>query len=200
MGITRDCYILYGEPFTGVSTFSTVLETELNIKSLELRDMLRSEIEIGSQLGIEIKSEIDKGLVLNQQIISNLLKKNLIQEKNNILLINYPRKKEQYPALLELLQQLNFSLKHIWYIRNINIEYLAKLHYQENQLMHDKYENTPESIKNNIIDNSSLIRSVTDYLTTITSVTYIDIDFESMKWNKHEMERFIREWKNEKLL
>jgi len=85
--------ILFGPPGAGKGTQADNLVKDLNIIKISTGDLLRTEIEKGSNLGSEIKEIIDKGQLVPNNIISNLIKLKLKSQnyRKRIIFDGYPR-------------------------------------------------------------------------------------------------------------
>jgi len=101
--------VLFGPPGAGKGTQADKLVSEFNLHKVSTGDLLRDEIEKKSDLGKEIKLGIDKGQLVTDSIISNLIKKVLLNKKINKRLIfdGYPRTLDQAKELDQLLKKDN---------------------------------------------------------------------------------------------
>ena len=67
--------VLFGPPGAGKGTQANKLSNEFNLFKISTGDLLRKEIEEKSSLGIKIKSIIDEGSLVSDNIIDNLIEK-----------------------------------------------------------------------------------------------------------------------------
>lgn len=97
--------ILFGPPASGKGTQAKVLK-EQGMKHLSTGDMLRSEIASGSDFGKQINEIISKGNLVSDDIVNELIRKNLSPNNNNIF-DGYPRTIAQAESLAILLSENN---------------------------------------------------------------------------------------------
>lgn len=101
--------IFIAPPAAGKGTQSKLVSAEYNIPHISTGDLLREEVNSGSELGIYLKSEMDKGALISDDTITTLLKNRLSMEdcNNGYILDGYPRNVTQAKIYEELLKQLN---------------------------------------------------------------------------------------------
>ena len=79
--------ILVGPPGAGKGTQGDKIVKKFNLYKVSTGDLLREEIKKNTELGNDIKSKIDRGLLVSDDIIDDLIIKILsINEYINILL------------------------------------------------------------------------------------------------------------------
>lgn len=98
--ITRKI-IMFGPPGVGKGSVSQILSKKWNLTYISTGDMLREQIDAGTPLGDQIKDVINKGFLVNDTIINEIVEFNLNRERQ-YLLDGYPR----------TLSQANFILMH----------------------------------------------------------------------------------------
>ena len=101
--------IFIAPPAAGKGTQSKLVSAEYNIPHISTGDLIRDEIATGSDLGMELKSVIDKGDLISNDIIVSLLKKRLSQVdcNNGYILDGYPRNVSQAKIYNDLLKELS---------------------------------------------------------------------------------------------
>ena len=89
--------ILFGPPGSGKGTQGDKIVKNFNLNKVSTGDLLREEIKKDTNLGNTIKSIIDKGLLVPDDIINALVIKNLSDKKfyNRLVFDGYPRNLEQ---------------------------------------------------------------------------------------------------------
>ena len=89
--------ILFGPPGAGKGTQSDNLVEKFNLYKVSTGDLLRKEIEKKTSLGNKIKSIIDKGMLVSDELINDLLEKVLTDKKNfnKLIFDGYPRNLNQ---------------------------------------------------------------------------------------------------------
>ena len=73
--------ILFGAPGAGKGTQANNLVRDFNLYKVSTGDLLRNEIKNNTLLGKKIKSSIDEGLLVSDDIINKLIKKILSDKK-----------------------------------------------------------------------------------------------------------------------
>ena len=99
--------ILIGPPGAGKGTQANNLVKTFNLFKVSTGDLLRKEIENNSNLGTKIKSLIEKGLFVSDEIIDNLIVKILSNKTfyNRLVFDGYPRNLNQAKNLDLLLKK-----------------------------------------------------------------------------------------------
>ena len=110
--------ILFGPPGAGKGTQSQFLVNKLNFLQISTGDLLREEINKGTNLGKEISSIINKGNLVSDQLIYKILdiQINKIKKNKNIIFDGYPRNIKQATELENLLTKHNLSLDKIFFL------------------------------------------------------------------------------------
>jgi len=100
--------ILFGAPGSGKGTQAKLLADKYNLHHVSTGDLLRSEVTTGSQLGLYIKSIIDQGNLVSDQLIFRVLEEYIIRHKDNtegFIFDGYPRRECQCAALSGILSE-----------------------------------------------------------------------------------------------
>ncbi|WP_270373391.1 adenylate kinase [Longicatena caecimuris] len=93
--------LIMGGPGAGKGTMSAKIVEKFNVNHISTGDIFRSEIGNGTELGLEAKSYMDKGLLVPNELVNNMVKSyldKLEDKKNGFLLDGYPRTLEQAKA------------------------------------------------------------------------------------------------------
>ncbi|MCL4156553.1 UNVERIFIED_CONTAM: hypothetical protein GTU68_007425 [Idotea baltica] len=93
--------ILLGAPGAGKGTQASYICKKLSIPQISTGDMLRSAIKAKTPLGLKVQSIMDKGELVSDQIIIDLVKDRVVQDdcKNGFLFDGFPRTIPQAEAL-----------------------------------------------------------------------------------------------------
>ncbi|MBR4106122.1 MAG: adenylate kinase [Alphaproteobacteria bacterium] len=104
--------VLTGAPGCGKGTQARLLKERIAIPHLSTGEMLRAEAQTGSDLGCKIKSLIDDGNLVPDEMIVKMLEKRIDQDdcKNGFILDGFPRTLPQAEVLDELLQKKSIVL------------------------------------------------------------------------------------------
>lgn len=109
---------LYGLPACGKTTQAELLTKEFGWVQFGMGDRLRSEIESGSELGQKIKSYVDQGILITDELMSEVIKHTGrdIQEKG-IVFDGFPRMISQAKMLDEIANGLDLHVDAFIYLR-----------------------------------------------------------------------------------
>ena len=100
--------IFIAPPAAGKGTQSKLVSLEYNIPHISTGDLLRDEINSGSELGNKIINDVNNGVLVSNDIIVRLLR-NRISEVDCVdgyILDGYPRTVEQAKIYQDLLNEL----------------------------------------------------------------------------------------------
>ena len=101
--------VLFGPPGAGKGTQSNNLEKDFSLFKISTGDLLREEIKKNSKLGIEIESLLDRGSLVSDNIINNLIE-NILSNKtyfNRLIFDGYPRNLNQAKYLDKTIKKYN---------------------------------------------------------------------------------------------
>lgn len=119
--------IFIAPPAAGKGTQSKLISAEYNIPHISTGDLLRDEINSGSQLGESLKQEMDQGNLISNKIIVNLLRNRIskVDCNNGYILDGYPRNVEQAKIYKDMLKELNKDIGVVIYMeidKNLALE------------------------------------------------------------------------------
>ena len=147
--------ILFGPPGAGKGTQADNIVKNFNLHKLSTGYLLREEIKNNTDLGNKIKSKIDQGLLVSDNIINDLIDKILSSKKyyNRLIFDGYPRNLNQAKSLDLLLIKYN---QKISCVINLNVDkesiikrILGRLVCSECGLTFNKYFDPPQKEKYN---------------------------------------------------
>ena len=101
--------ILFGPPGAGKGTQSDNLAKDLNLYKISTGNLLREEVKTKSALGIKIKSILNQGVLVSDDVINDLIK-NILSNKdyfNRLVFDGYPRNLNQAKHLDILIKKYN---------------------------------------------------------------------------------------------
>jgi len=93
--------IFLGAPGSGKGTQANLLATELGYKHISTGDLLREEISKESELGAKVKSVLDAGELVQDELVLELLKANCKVESSKYIFDGFPRNIDQARSLDE---------------------------------------------------------------------------------------------------
>ena len=106
--------ILFGSPGSGKGTQALLLADFLGIRKISLGDILREEVKKGSNLGEEVKSYMERGALVSDELVSRVVEENI--DKRGFLLDGYPRNLNQAEKLDEILNKNNSDINGVIYL------------------------------------------------------------------------------------
>ncbi len=104
--------VLFGPPGSGKGTHSAKLVEKYNLVHFSTGDILRSEIAAQTELGMLAKSVMDKGELVSDKLVIDMMRNKISQnkDKNGLVFDGFPRTTEQAAALDKLLAENNLSV------------------------------------------------------------------------------------------
>jgi adenylate kinase len=118
--------VLFGPPGAGKGTQAVKLAKTYNLVHLSTGDILRAETKKNSPLGQKVKSLIEKGELVPDETVIELIRENLNRNKTSAGFIfdGFPRTVEQAKSLDKMLLD-----------ENLNIALMATLEVEEDELI-----------------------------------------------------------------
>ena len=111
--------ILFGLPGAGKGTQGNILAKVFNLYKISTGDLLRDEINKKGALVNKIKTVIDKGLLVSDDIINNLVE-NVLSNKsyyNRLIFDGYPRTMNQAEHLDVLVKKYNQKISYVFNLK-----------------------------------------------------------------------------------
>ncbi|MCF7873035.1 MAG: adenylate kinase [Candidatus Omnitrophica bacterium] len=119
--------ILFGAPGSGKGTQADILAKEFDLSKISLGDILRQEVKKDSDLGARVKQYMDKGELVPNDTVKEVIDANLIDD--NFILDGYPRNRKQAETLDSILREKIRSIDAFIYLdvnRDIIVDRLSK--------------------------------------------------------------------------
>ena len=107
-------YVIIGAPGAGKGTRAEIIEEKFKIVHISTGSIIRENKEIYEKH----KDDIEKGHLLSDEVISELLEERLSKEdtKNGVIIDGYPRRIEQVYKLDEILDKLGKKIYKVFLI------------------------------------------------------------------------------------
>jgi adenylate kinase len=121
--------ILFGPPGSGKGTQSENLIARYGFKHLSTGDLLRSEINNGTALGLEAKNLMDQGQLVPDAVVIGMIRTALEQNPNakGFLFDGFPRTNAQAEALDNLLKEKKTSINIVLALQVSKSELISRL-------------------------------------------------------------------------
>jgi adenylate kinase len=121
--------LLYGAPGSGKGTQANMLRSRFGIPHIATGDMLRAEIERGSELGRQAQPILAKGGYVPDEIMIGMIRERLREPDcaNGFILDGFPRTVPQAEALDVLMRELGRRFDRVLYLRVETPELLRRL-------------------------------------------------------------------------
>jgi adenylate kinase len=96
--------LFLGMPYVGKGTYAGIMQKELGIPHISMGDILRDEVNSGSNRAVQLKQTMDSGALVSDDIIIELIKERIAKDdcKNGFILDGFPRTTNQAQELHEL--------------------------------------------------------------------------------------------------
>ncbi|AWW75140.1 adenylate kinase [Erythrobacter sp. KY5] len=119
--------ILLGPPGAGKGTQSAGLVERHGMKQLSTGDMLRAAVKAGTPVGLQAKAVMDRGELVSDEIVSNLIDENLaaMPADQGAIFDGYPRTAAQAGDLDRILEKNGRSLDRVIELE-VNVDALVE--------------------------------------------------------------------------
>ena len=117
--------LFLGPPGAGKGTQASLISESNDYLHLSTGELLRLEVDKKTNLGIQIKEIINSGKLVDDELVLEIVKKNLVLSKKGWILDGYPRNISQADSLTKVLHELNQPLERVFYL-DLDEEILVK--------------------------------------------------------------------------
>ncbi len=121
--------LLMGLPGAGKGTQAESISKEFNIPHISTGDIFRKAVKEHTRLGEIAKSYMDKGLLVPDEIVIEMVKERLNEQDavNGFLLDGFPRTVAQAESLDSMLKELRKSIDHVIYVAVDEVKLVERL-------------------------------------------------------------------------
>jgi len=121
--------IFLGLPGAGKGTQASAIHEDFGIPHIATGDMFRAAQASGSELGLHVKSYLEQGLLVPDELTIAVVRARLQEAdaQKGFLLDGFPRTLPQATALDDMLQGINRPLTHVLYLDVCQEELLQRL-------------------------------------------------------------------------
>ncbi len=123
-------YIIFlGAPGAGKGTQAAIVARELNLVHIASGDLFRQALEKGTELGIQAKSYMEKGMLVPDKITVQMVLERMSATdcERGVILDGFPRNLKQTQALEKALAQQTKVIDKVVYIKVSEEELLRRL-------------------------------------------------------------------------
>ena len=165
--------ILLGPPGGGKGTQAKLLIDKFNIPQISTGDMLRKHVNSNTELGVLAKSYMDKGELVPDSLILDMMTGKLFENEcnNGYILDGFPRTIPQAKGLNKLLNKIGHALNKIILLNvddDIIVERMGgrRVHLPSGRVYHIKF-NPPKNEELDDITNEKLVIRTDDKESTV---------------------------------
>ncbi len=108
--------ILLAAPAGGKGTISKYISDKYKYEHISIGDLFRSEVNNNTDIGKKIASKMQKGLLIDDDIMFDVLRNRLINQNKDFIIDGVPRTLSQAKGYDKLLKELNINLERVIYI------------------------------------------------------------------------------------
>ena len=119
-------YLLFlGPPGAGKGTQAGLMSQSSQFLHLSTGELLRKEVALKTNLGIQVEEIINSGNLVKDELVLEIVRKNLLKKNKGWILDGYPRNISQANSLNKVLEDINQALEMVFYL-DVNEEILVK--------------------------------------------------------------------------
>ena len=175
--------ILFGPPGAGKGTQSKFIVNKFNLHQLSTGDLLRSEIKNETEIGKKISHIMNKGDLVSDDIVTNLIEKFISNKiyKNKIIFDGYPRNLTQAKNLDNLLKKYDQKINLVMKL-NVSLETIKK-RILERQAQERRADDNEEIAIKRFITYEKSSKPIIDYYTQSNLLKVVNGEAEISKIN-----------------
>lgn len=166
--------IIFGPPGSGKGTQSIKLAEKYNLTHISTGDIFRAEIKAGSELGLRVKSVIESGELVSDELLVDLLRSAMLKypDTDGFLFDGYPRTIRQAHDLEELLKEVNGSVNVVLALEVHDDELMQRL--LKRAQIEGRKDDTEEVISNRLGVYHSQTKPLMDYYASQGKMESVD--------------------------
>ena len=167
--------LFLGPPGAGKGTQAALLSKDNSYLHLSTGELLRKEIEMNTDLGKKVKDIMHKGELVNDQLVLDIVKKNLDKDNKGWILDGYPRNLSQVNSLNDFLININQPLEIVFYL-DISDKVLIK-----RLLMRGRKDDNEEIIKTRLEIYKETTEPLIEHYKNLSLLEYVNADGDFKK-------------------
>ncbi|WP_405376700.1 nucleoside monophosphate kinase [Nonlabens sp. Asnod3-A02] len=118
----KQCHLIISASFITQEVFAKQLIDCFNLSKIRMKDLLINELRNESKLSDSINEYLKSGKLIPTSLITALLRKKISVIKNDLLIIGYPKTKEQFTTLNDLLSNSGYKISKLWILNFQNVD------------------------------------------------------------------------------
>lgn len=142
--------VIFGAPGAGKGTHASILAERYDLYHLSTGDRLRQEVASGSPLGKEIQAIMNRGELVDDDTVTKIVNKAIIEDPRGIIFDGFPRTVRQAVVLDLLLQIYHQRLNCVVRIDVPRDELVRRIH--ERAVISGRHDDTDDAIINRRLD------------------------------------------------
>ena len=167
--------LFLGAPGAGKGTQAELLSRNYSYLHLSTGELLRKEIEMGTNLGIQVKDIMNRGELVSDDLVLKIVKQNLDNLNKGWILDGYPRNLSQANSLDEVLIKINQPLEAVFYL-DIPEEVLIK-----RLLLRGRKDDNEDTIRTRLRIYKETTEPLIEYYRDLSLLEYINADGDLKK-------------------
>ena len=167
--------LFLGPPGAGKGTQAALLSEANSYLHLSTGELLRKEIDLNTDLGIQVKDIMNEGELVSDQLVLEIVKKNLDKDNKGWILDGYPRNLSQANSLNDVLMDRSQPLEIVFYL-DISDEVLI-----ERLLLRGRKDDNEETIKTRLKIYKETTEPLIEYYKNLSLLEYIDANGDFKK-------------------
>ena len=167
--------LFLGAPGAGKGTQASLLSKNYSYLHLSTGELLRKEIEMKTSLGIKVKDTMNRGELVGDDVVLEIVKQNLDSPNKGWILDGYPRNLSQANSLNDVLVKINQSLEVVFYL-DIPDEVLIK-----RLLLRGRKDDDEETIKTRLRIYKETTEPLIEYYKDLSLLECIDAEGDLKK-------------------
>ncbi len=162
--------LFLGPPGAGKGTQAELLSQSTSYLHLSTGELLRNEVELGTDLGKQVKDIMNKGKLVSDQLVLEIVKRNLKKSNKGWILDGYPRNLLQVKSLNDVLRNLNQPLEMVFYLDIPDEVLINRL------LMRGRNDDNEETIKTRLKIYKETTEPLVEHYEKLSLLEYINAD------------------------
>ena len=162
--------LFLGPPGAGKGTQASLISESNDYLHLSTGELLRYEVNNHTTLGIKVEEIINSGKLVDDQLVLEIVKQNLVSCKQGWILDGYPRNISQANSLAKVLEELNQPIEKVFYL-NLDEEILVK-----RLLNRGREDDTEQTIRTRLDIYKETTQPLIRYYKSLNILEYIDGD------------------------